>query len=170
MANTKPTEDQKKIAAYQALFNKEWSTLIVLGGVGVGKTYLVKNYTPWLSYFIDEPTFRQHLSSGNLRLRPYDAYQSDIKLFPLEALSKLDVVIYDDYGTGQMTEARIEKMLYWINERQSRGLRTIITTNLTEKEFGATEHRIKSRLLQNSIVLTINWPDRRQQNITHLAI
>jgi DNA replication protein DnaC len=71
----------------------------------------------------------------------------------LEALSKFPIIVYDDYGTADLTSAYIEKMLYWINRRLEKGLKTIITTNLTFKQFEERERRIASRLLENSVLL-----------------
>lgn len=148
----------------------EFKTLILFWGVGVGKTYLAKHIFNEHNYFIDEPEFKQQIVSGGARLRTPDEWSANLKTFPLEALAKFDFVIYDDYGTADLSPAYIEKMLYWINRRIEKGFKTIITTNLTFKEFEAREKRIASRLTEKATLLQISGPDRRKKETLVLKI
>ena len=89
--------------------------------------------------------------NGSCVLRKPEEYNCDIKLFPLEALAKKPVVIFDDYGKGAVTEAYLEKMYYWIDCRIDRGYRTIITTNLSSlEEFKKRDSGLASRLMMNA--------------------
>jgi len=54
-------------------------------------------------------------------------------------------------------------MLYWINRRIEKGLKTIITTNLTFKQFEEREKRIASRLMENGVLMEISGKDRRKK-------
>lgn len=158
-------EDNKKaVEELQRLKQTgEFKTLIIFWGVGVWKTFLVKNIFNDFNYFIDEPEFKQQIVSGGARLRNPDEWSANLKTFPLEALAKFWAVIYDDYGTADLSPAYIEKMLYWINRRLDKGLKTIITTNLTFKQFEEREKRIASRLMENGVLMEITGKDRRKK-------
>lgn len=155
--NKKAVEALQKIKA-----ENTFKTLVIFWGVGVGKTFLVQNIFAH-DYFIDEPEFKQQIVSGGARLKTPDEWSANLKTFPLEALAKFWAVIYDDYGTADLSPAYIEKMLYWINRRQNKGLKTIITTNLTLKQFEEREKRIASRLMENAVLMEISGKDRRRK-------
>jgi DNA replication protein DnaC len=157
-------ENKKAVEELQKLKQTgEFKTLIIFWGVGVGKTFLVKNIFNNFDYFIDEPEFKQQIVSGGARLRNPDEWGAWLKTFPLEALAKFWNVIYDDYGTADLSPAYIEKMLYWINRRIDKGLKTIITTNLTFKQFEEREKRIASRLMENGVLMEMSGKDRRKK-------
>lgn len=162
---------QKRSENYKKILEKDWQTLIIFGGVGVGKTYLVRNYTPDIDYFIDEPTFKQHLTAGNMKLASPEIYWAAKYQFPLECLIKKKLIVYDDIGCSGHTTAYIEKMLFRVNKRKDRWLKTIITTNLTPQEFETTyEKRIASRLLENSISILLKWEDLRKKTSLFIEI
>ena len=161
---------EKRVQQYQEVLEKDRKTLIIFGGIGVGKTYLVKNHTP-AHYFIDEPTFKQHVTAGNMRLAPPEVYGSGRDAYPLECLSRKPLVVYDDLGCSGHTDAYIEKMLYRINRRYEKRLKTIVTTNLTPQEFQKDyELRLASRFLEDSISIIITGTDLRKKNALHFSI
>lgn len=66
------------------------------------------------------------------------------------------MVVYDDYGTAEITEAYIDKFMYWLDERVNNpNKQTIITSNLTLEEIEKREKRISSRMLFNAKVITV---------------
>ncbi len=94
-----------------------------------------------------------------------EEFGTSVRSYPLEALSRCPSVIYDDLGTVELSEAYIEKTLYWINERaKSEKKRTVVTTNLTIRELEAREKRIFSRLCENAVILQMAGRDRRKTN------
>ena len=101
--------------------------------------------------------------NGTCVLRAPEEFGSDLKYFPLEALAKKKVVIFDDYGKGAVTDAYLEKMYYRLDSRIERGLRTVITTNLTSlDEFKARDKGIASRLMMNADIYVCDGrKDRR---------
>lgn len=155
--NKKAVEELQKIK-----IENNFKTLILFGGLGVWKTFLCKNIFEY-DYFIDEAEFKQQIVSWWARLKSPEEWSSNIQTFPLEALAKLQTVIYDDYWTADLTPAYIEKMLYWINRRLEKWLKTIITTNLTFTQFEERERRIASRFLQNAILIEMTGKDRRKK-------
>jgi DNA replication protein DnaC len=155
-------ENREAVEILRRLEQDWFKTLLILWGVWVGKTYLVKSILAH-DYFIDEPTFKQHIVAGNARLMKPEEFGVSVKSYPLEALSKCQSVIYDDLWTVELSEAYIEKTLYWINERsKSKNKRTVITTNLTIQELETRERRIFSRLCENAVILQMLWKDRRK--------
>lgn len=163
---------KKRVEAYQKAFQKERKTLIVFGGVGVWKTYLVKHHTPEpVDYFIDEPTFKQQIVAGNMKLAPNDVIWSSRYVYPLECLTRKALVCFDDLGCSGHTEAYIEKMLYWVNIRIAKWLRTIVTTNLTQDDFANKyEKRLSSRLHENALCLLIQGEDLRKKSALYYTI
>ena len=157
----KDANNQAFIQYLQSDFKTNWKNLIVIGKPWVGKTYLCRQLIDH-DYFISEPTFRQHIVNGTCVLRKPEEFWSDLKLFPLEALAKKKVIIFDDYGKGAVTDAYLEEMYFWVGSRIERGLRTVITTNLTSlDEFKARDKGIASRLMMNAdIYVCDGWKDR----------
>ncbi len=159
---------QKRLEFIQKLIDEGKKTIVINWDVWVGKTYTAKNICH--TYFIDEPTYKVYLSSGNLRLRKPEEFWSSIKNYPLEALSKCDIIVYDDFWSSEVTSAYIEKTLYRINRRLDKWLVTIITTNLWEKKWKEFEPRITSRLSENAVFINIKWPDLRKENTLYYNI
>lgn len=163
-------DKSKPVVDFLQGLKAEWfKSILITGSVGVWKTYIAKNL--FGGYFIDEPRFKQEMISGNMRLRNPDEWNCGIDKFPLEALSKMPQVIYDDYWAVAMSEAYIEKMLYWLNERKKRvdsegkPFRTIFTTNLTVEQIKQREARLGSRILEDCVVVTMSGEDRRTKNV-----
>lgn len=158
----KDANNQAFIQYLQSDFKTNWKNLIVIGKPWIWKTYLCRQLIDH-DYFISEPTFRQHIVNGTCVLRKPEEFRSELKYFPLEALAKKRVVIFDDYGKGAVTDAYLEKMYYRLDSRIERGLRTVITTNLASlEEFKKRDSGIASRLMMNTdIYVCDGWKDRR---------
>lgn len=147
--------NQKAVESIKKLLVDGFKTLLVLGAVGTGKTHLVRSLIPH-TVFMDEPTAKQYIVAGDMKLRPPEEYGCSMKFYPLECLARSRTVIYDDLGTADPSAAYIEKTLYWLNERLSEPLRqTVITTNLTLADLATREQRIASRILENAIILEL---------------
>jgi len=161
--NKKIINDLKKLND-----SKEFKNILILGGVGVGKTYLAKKILTH-NYFIKETKFKMLCSSGQMRMANAEekiGLSIDLikKHYPLEALCHHTTkrIIYDDYGIADLSPIYLEKMLFWIEECEKN--RIIITTNLTKKQFEERDERISSRFLQNCAILILEGPDRRKEN------
>ncbi|MFZ3233658.1 MAG: hypothetical protein WA194_09350 [Patescibacteria group bacterium] len=134
-----------------------YKTIVITGGVGIGKTFLVQNLVRH-DYSIDEPTFKQHVVSNTAVMIPQgvSVTAATLPLYPLEALAKFPSVFYDDMGSADLTAALSEKTLYWLNERiKSKTKRTVITTNLTLEELEKRESRIFSRLCEGAVIVVM---------------
>ena len=159
---------KKRLEYIQKLIDDGKNTIIINGNVGVGKTFLAKKL--YHDYFIDEPTYKLHLSSGNLQLRSSSDWNANINLYPLECLTKKRVVIYDDFGSAGITEAYIEKTLYWLNNRIDKWYITIFTTNLSKENWDKYEPRITSRISQNAVFIELQWEDLRKKETIYKKI
>lgn len=162
--------------SYKKIFDQDRKTLIVFGGVGVGKTHLVENSTPWgIDFAISDNQFKEELNSGILQLPPPEIYGESAYKYTLVALAKKRTVLFDDFGASNVTDAYIQKMKYWIDERlrrqaKNKDMKTIITTNLTMKDIEKIDERIKSRLMLDAIILEVKWKDMRQDNTRFLSV
>ena len=78
-----------------------------------------------------------------------------------------DALIIDDLGTENMLNGvTIEYLYLLVNERLTKGLNTIINTNLTPEElFNRYDERIYSRLIDKnlSVILNFNTKDLRKK-------
>lgn len=139
--------------------------LVVMGDVGVGKTYVVRKLLDH-DYYISEDDAKQQVAALGFSLRTEENRSASIDKYPLECLSKKLTIIYDDIGTANLSEAMIEKTLYRLNKRSAtrndgKKYRTIITTNQTLEKLRERESRIASRVLEGAIIIEVLGPDRR---------
>lgn len=169
----------------QALIEKlnEWSRkIIITGKVGIWKTYLAKELSriahqivlPDLNeaerryYFINDAQMKMQLMSWNLVLRSPECYMDPIERYPIEALVKMPVVVYDDLGSVELTPGFYDKMIYWINERNP--LRVMIfTSNLSAEELFEKDSRLASRISENAIFAELTGHDRRKITVSHIS-
>lgn len=145
-----------------------FSKILIIGWVWTGKTTLVRSLFPD-AYFMAEADWKQHIVAQRASLMPSELNRSEhnIKNYPIEALSRFEFVIYDDYGVADLSPAYIEKTLYWLDQRSrpfwDRQKKTIFTTNLNIEELKTREERIASRILEKCHVFVLDGPDRRQE-------
>ena len=127
--------------------NAKASDLLLLGGSGVGKTFLLhaiahrvleRGYSVLCvgAYKVIELARRAH-------------FQNDPA--EMESLMDVDLLLIDDLGTEPMMENITIPYLYnLINTRQQSGKHTVITTNLQKDEIKSRyTERIASRLLNS---------------------
>lgn len=106
-------------------------------------------------YFISDAEFKMHLTSQNLVLRKPENWNDSVEHYPLEALVKMPVVVYDDVGTVDLSPAYIEKTLYWLSSRDTPRI-TIFTTNLSPEQMAEREPRMYSRMCENGAWATLS--------------
>jgi DNA replication protein DnaC len=81
----------------------------------------------------------------------------------LKLIYEIAVLAMDDLGSEQTTEWSQKTLSRIINHRYNRGLRTILTTNLTPRD-AMVKHlgdRAADRMLENSLVLLVDGPSLR---------
>lgn len=146
--------------------------LIICWPIGVGKTYKAKalldryewdiTYSPrsW-KYRISDAKFKELIAEKQLSHKPPEVI--GIEAYPLELLLRCDVILFDDIGVSDVSDAYIRKLTYILDERSEKWRKHIFTTNLTEKEMKEKLHeRITSRILANAIVVTMTGKDKRR--------
>lgn len=80
----------------------------------------------------------------------------------LDELSFVDVLVLDDLGAEKASEWTTEQLYAVVNRRWMECLPTIATSNLPIKEFrGAVGGRVFSRLLGDSVLVSMSGDDRR---------
>lgn len=162
-------ETNKKFINFLKKNSKEKLWLIIIWDRWIWKTFLTKNLIEH-DYWIDEAKFMQYQKNWEMRLKKYDEFSQDSRLFPLEMLSKAPIIIYDDFWTAAINETYITNTLYWLNRRLEKWLKTVITTNLSEKDILTRETRIWSRLFELWLIIQLNWPDRRVKNSRKITL
>ena len=147
-------------------------SLLFCWPTGVWKTYQANNII-WSykndkfseklqAYSISDAHFKQLIKSNMLILRKPDEYTSDIRNYPLEMMLKCAVLLYDDLGVSDVSDAYLRDFTYIIDERIKKWLPTIYTTNLTKDELQTKlNERIVSRVLYNTDVVVFTWEDKR---------
>lgn len=139
---------------------------------GVGKTHQAKEllkifkdptkHEKLQKYAITDAKFKQLVKSNQLTLRKPEEYNSNIENYPLEMMIRAWILLYDDIGVSDTTEAYLRDLTYILDERIEKGLPTIYTTNLKKAELQEKlNERILSRILFNTDVIVFDWEDRR---------
>jgi IstB-like ATP binding protein len=120
---------------------------LLVGGVGVGKTYLACALA------------REAAHGGSIRSLAFQTMRE----FLAEPAGDVDLLISDDLGTEPRTQANTDKLFATINGRYNSGrLSTIITTNLLLKPFA--EHvgeRTFDRIVEDVLALLLADGSRR---------
>lgn len=141
-------------------------TIVLMGNTGVGKTYLTeclcnelinKNVVVnfYTSFALNDLFFKYHTSFSENRVGRLDSVMS------------CDVLILDDFGSEPKIKTTEEYFYNLFNERLTKNLTTIITTNLSPLQIlDRYGERIFSRLnnKKTSGLLKINNKDLRLNN------
>ncbi|ATU04885.1 hypothetical protein BKN14_00305 [Candidatus Gracilibacteria bacterium HOT-871] len=155
--------------------------LLFSGKPGVGKTYLAREilqkyksrrYEKILDkYEISDAYFKQLVKTNSLKLRLPEDYAVSLEFYPLEIMMRCEVLLYDDVGVSDVTEAYLRDFTFILDERKKRGLVTIFTTNLKKVELQEKlNERIVSRLLDDCDVVVFSGEDRRQKTTRYFNL
>lgn len=148
-------------------------SLVFCGPTGVGKTYtandLLANFQVWENeeyplkkYSISDAYFKQMVKSNMLVLRKHEDWMDKITNYPLEMMLKCALLLYDDLGVSDVSDAYLRDFTFIVDERIKKGLPTIFTTNLTKDELQQKlNERLVSRVLYNTDVVVFTGEDRR---------
>ena len=142
----------------------KYKNLVFTGGTGVGKTFLTECIANAL---LDKSTplhFSTAFNLNNQCLKYHTSFEKE-KSDLLEPFIETDVLFIDDLGTEPIFKnVTIEYLYLIINERITKNLSTIITTNLTPNEIiNRYGERIFSRLFNkaNSLLINLSGKDMR---------
>jgi len=128
-------------------FDREHGSLLLMGDVGVGKTFLARCIAKEL---LDRAFSVVYLSANELfellsRFRWEGGEEEEEQA---RHILDCDMLIIDDLGTELSNSLTNSKLFYCINERLLRKKGTIITTNLTQERLrDIYSERIVSRLM-----------------------
>lgn len=111
--------------------NSNFKNIVMVGASGVGKTYLCSCIANSL---IERETDVLFVTAYNLNQKFLQTHVADVadKQELIDAYESVQVLIIDDLGTEPMLKNVTEEYFFaLINERLSRGLNTIVSTNLS---------------------------------------
>ena len=164
-----PLENAKQ--AYQECkrftreFGKQMQNLLLLGSVGVGKTFLSNCIAKEL---IDKGFSVIYFSSHDLfDLLAKQAFSKKEEQEPhsfLEHIFDCDLLIVDDLGTELNNSLVTSQLFLCINERLLRNKSTLISTNLSVRDLSTLySERIFSRITGNYKMIRLTGEDIRLQ-------
>ena len=135
--------------------------VMLMGKSGLGKTYLLRCMATRL--LERGKDIRIVSAYGFLQTARKSYFENDQGL---EELLEVPVLLLDDLGSEPlMQNVTIEQLFNLINERQSKKLSTIVSTNLNIREFKTRyTERIASRMtdVRNCLVITLEGQDIRR--------
>lgn len=149
-------------------FGKSESSLLFMGNTGLGKTHLSTS----IASAVIEKGFdvvyetAQNLIAEFSRVRFGHNYGGSEENVENGRYFDSDLFIIDDFGTEESNQFSTACFYNLINTRQSKGLSTVINTNLTTSEIRARyTDRIASRLFGEFTVLSFPGKDVRMQKL-----
>lgn len=162
----KVSERMKSILAlaknYVRDFDKRKDNLLLIGPTGTGKTHIS---TAIAGELIHKGYDVIYDSTQNI-ISDFEADRFKSGYGREESRSdkyfECTLLIIDDMGTEFSNQFTVATIYNLLNERQNKGLPTIISTNLSPEELAAKyEDRIYSRIIGNSRILPFEGKDHR---------
>jgi len=146
--------------------NKDTKNLMFTGGTGLGKTFLSNCIAKAI---LDKGKTVLYQTSGRLMDLVMDYRKGETERFDAsqyDELFNVDLLIIDDLGTENMTEARRSELFNILNTRllnsSKKHTKTVISTNKDLKELvNYYDQRIVSRILGNFEVCRFFGKDLR---------
>lgn len=155
--------DKLKIFA-QNLSSAQTKNLILVGGTGVGKTYLAQSLAKEVLQYNHTVLFISAFNLNNNFLKIHTSQEIN-KTLLLQNFIDVDLLIIDDLGTEPMLRnVTKEYLLLLINERLNSNKHTIFTTNLMpDNILTRYDERLYSRLFnkQNCTLFNLKGKDLR---------
>lgn len=158
------TQNYYACQTYADRFGKNSRNLLLIGGTGLGKTFL----STCIAKVVSEKGFSVVYDTAvgifskfeeEKFHRSYDVYGND----GTERYLKCDLLIMDDLGTEMTTTFTVSALYNLINSRLINGRKTIISTNLSTGEMrDKYTEQIMSRLKGEYMTLTFYGDDIRQ--------
>lgn len=152
---------------YVENFGKGSPSLLFMGDTGLGKTHLSTSIARAL---IDKGYDVMYVTSqGLLSVFGHERFERSYNVSEekeSERYFESELLIIDDLGTEEVNQFSVSCLYNLINTRTSRGLPTIINTNLKRDEIRARyTDRIASRLFGDFAVLAFSGRDIRMQKL-----
>ena len=155
--------------------------LLFTGDNGVGKTHLAVAVLQDLA--LRKGAHGQFWDFHELIREIKNSYNAETKTTELQVLEPVieaDLLVLDDLGAWRMTDWMNDTLFYILNSRYMAQRASIITTNFQdvdaktassrENDFRRKEYlvdriglRLRSRLMEMCVVITMQGPDHRQQ-------
>ena len=160
----KDAHNVKVYARAEQICNSDKGNILLLGNVGLGKTYLL---TACANKCVSLGKSVMYTTAYGLNQTFLECHLSDLatKQAILDNLAEVDVLCIDDLGTEPTYKnVSAEYLFSVLNERLTTGKQNFITTNLSIAQLRDTyDERIFSRIVdrQGNLVAQLNGNDKR---------
>lgn len=143
---------------------KKKNFLVYCGNPGLGKTFLCAALMEWAVKCFDSRRYHREEElfdriTGDMIQKGYDPYAN------IKQLIDDQLVFLDDVGKGKWSETREKYLFSIIDIRYNSMLPTVITSNLSIRQFRETyEERLCSRLFDkdNIVIELMDGKDNRK--------
>ena len=143
-------ETRAALAAMRSFCEDPVGWLVLVGGVGCGKTHLLAACANELlargrhPLYVVVPDFLDYLRAAYEDDEEFGGERADVSERMRQAI-RADVLLLDDLGAEKRTAWTDERLYMVLNARYNAGTPTVVATNLPP-DAGVVEERIASRL------------------------